>query len=464
MKKMLFYFVTLLNLKSLALRMIIRIMSSVLLFVALDSFALAKNRELYQKFEYIFEKVEDLYVEDVDKDKLLRAAISGMINALDPHSEYYSPTEMKSLMEQAKGEFGGIGIEMIRDDGLIKVISAIDDTPAYNAGIKPDDYIVVVNDEYVREIGFIKAADNIRGKPGTEVKIKVFREGEVKLLEFNIKRDSIKQKVVKLSMHDNIAYIRVTYFNQNVIDELKAAMKALGDVKSITGMILDLRNNPGGDFYQGLALAEYFLESEKIVTVKERNNSKQKDYFANKFSAKAPNVPMVVLVNGASVSAAEIVAAALKDNKRAILLGTRTFGKASVQPLLEFNDGWGLKITNALYYTPNGTSIQAKGIDPDIDAQPAKVEKYDTAKMSLFNEESYKNHVKNPQASDKSDKGDKKDLKDVKDAKDKNIDDVKKTDTKVSGSRVFDAKYVYENDYQYARAYDLLKGLAVLGK
>lgn len=308
---------------------------------------------------------------------MIDEAINGMLNSLDPHSSYYTDEDLEDIFTFTKGEFGGIGVEIMYDSGAIKIISPIDDLPAFKAGLKGGDYIVGVNDELVSTLGPNKAIKEMRGTPGTKVKLLIIKEEEAKPQELELTREIVKIKPIKAHLEkNNIAYIRITTFNESTISELKSAVKKLKTESKddLKGIILDLRNNAGGILDQAIAVSDYFIDSGVIVTTKGRTTSSNSETKANEFSLKAPKIPMIVLINGNSASASEIVAGALQDHKRAIILGTKSFGKGSVQALTQINSRAAVKLTISKYYTPSGRSIQAEGIEPDILIESAKVE------------------------------------------------------------------------------------------
>lgn len=433
-------------------RLIQKIVSTIFLIALMATNSIAKSTEVndknnskyYQKFHTVFERLSSEYVNEADKEKMLDSALSGMLTSLDPHSSYYDEKEFEDVMNYTKGEFGGIGVEMIFDNGAIKVISPIDDLPADKAGIKAGDYIVGVNDESINQLGFNKAIKELRGDPGTKVKVTVMRDGENKPLDFELTRDIVKITSVKHKIDGEIAYVRIVTFNEHTISEFKKSMKAIikDNKANLKGIILDLRNNPGGIVESAVDVAEYFIESGVILTSRGRTASSQRTYSASKFATKAPEIPIVVLINAGSASGSEILAGALQDYKRAIILGTDSFGKGSVQILMGLGDKTGLKYTIARYYTPNGRSIQAEGIKPDIYVEQANIEYPEKVSEKRFSESSLKNHLKKEDDDKKSSK------------KSDNSD-------KANKRKVTESSDMYKKDYQYARAYDLIMGLHI---
>lgn len=421
------------------------------------------NSAYYKQFQEVFERVNKDYVQEPNKQKMTDAAIEGMLNSLDPHSSYFTDADLEDFLNQTKGVFGGIGVEIMYDKGDIKVISPIDDLPAYKAGIKTGDYIVKVNEDFVSSLGFNKSVKEIRGAPGTKVKLLVIKENEMKPQEIELTREIVTIKPVKAHLEkNNIAYIRIATFNEHTIAELKKAMKTLqaeskGGVK---GIILDLRFNPGGLLEQSIAVSEYFIDTGTIVSTKGRTKNSNVIFNSNKFTEKAPKVPMVVLINAGSASASEIVAGALKDHKRAIILGTKSFGKGSVQSFTQISPRAAVKLTTAKYYTPSDRSIQAEGIEPDIVVERAKVE-YPNAQEAekRFSEASLKNYLKN----DNKKLDDTKSIKEVQ--KLNNINDNPNTNKDMelkSKNSIAPGEDLYKHDYQFARAYDLIMGLLLI--
>lgn len=312
------------------------------------------------------EKVRQEYVEKPDEKKMLEGALNGMLMALDPYSGYLNPESYKIFTESTKGEFGGLGMEVLFGDGMLKVIAPMDDMPAQKAGIKPGDIITHVDDVPLASLTPEESLKRLHGKPGTPVTLKINR-GITTPLTFKMTRQLITLNPVKYRAEGNIGYIRISYFNDQTAQKLKDALEALQKnlPKNLQGLVLDLRNNPGGTLEQAVAVSNSFLESGIIVHVKGRNSANNKIYKA-KGQDLLKGIPMAILVNQGSASASEIVAAALRDNHRAVLVGEKTFGKGSVQALYALDGHGGIKITIARFYTPKGEEIQARGIQPDI--------------------------------------------------------------------------------------------------
>jgi carboxyl-terminal processing protease len=322
-------------------------------------------------FGDVFERVRADYVEKPDDSKLIEQAINGMLNGLDPHSSYMDPKSFRDMQVQTRGEFGGLGIEVTMEDGLVKVVAPIDDTPAAKAGIQANDIITHLDDEQVQGLTLNQAVEKMRGAVNTKIRLKIMRKGQDKPIEVTIVRDRIIVRAVRMRIEGgDIGFIRITQFNEQTSEGLK---KSISDIiaqvpsDKLRGYILDLRNNPGGLLDQAISVSDSFLERGEIVSTRGRNAEETQRY-----SARAGDLtkgkPIIVLVNGGSASASEIVAGALQDHKRATVLGTRSFGKGSVQTIIPLgNNNGALRLTTARYYTPSGKSIQAKGIVPDIE-------------------------------------------------------------------------------------------------
>jgi carboxyl-terminal processing protease len=321
-------------------------------------------------FGDIFERVRSHYVEKPDDSKLVEGAVNGMLNGLDPHSSYLDPKNFRDMQIQTRGEFGGLGIEVTMEDGLVKVVAPIDDTPAAKAGVRAGDIITHLDDDPVQGLTLNQAVDKMRGPVNTKINLKVMRKGLDKPLDIAITRDIIRVRSVRWKVEDDVGYVRITQFNDQTTEGLKKAIKEITEQvpsDKLKGFVLDLRNNPGGLLDQAISVSDAFLERGEIVSTRGRDPEE-----TQRFSAHAGDLvrgkPVIVLINGGSASASEIVAGALQDHKRATLLGTRSFGKGSVQTIIPLGPGNGaLRLTTARYYTPAGRSIQAKGIVPDIE-------------------------------------------------------------------------------------------------
>ena len=341
--------------------------------------ASSNSTETYKQlnlFGEVFERVRAEYVDDVSDDSLVESAINGMLTSLDPHSNYLNPKNFNDMKVQTRGEFGGLGIEVSMENGLVKVVSPIDDTPAARAGLKPGDLITHLDGDPVQGMTLPEAVEKMRGPINSEIKLTIRREGrepfDVKLTRATIKIQSVRSHLEG----DNIAYIRITTFNEQTDVGLNNAMKNLKQQAGgkLLGVVLDLRNDPGGLLDQAVAVADAFLEKGEIVSTRGRRSEDAQRYNARPGDIAA-GLPVAVLINGGSASASEIVAGALQDHHRAILLGTRSFGKGSVQTIIPLPGHGAMRLTTARYYTPSGRSIQAKGIDPDIVVEAAKIEK-----------------------------------------------------------------------------------------
>ena len=353
-------------------------------------------------FTEVFSRIKSDYVEPVDDKKLLQDAVQGMLAGLDPHSSYLDPEGFKDLRVGTEGEFGGLGIEVTMEDGFVKVVSPIEDTPAAKAGIKTGDLIIRLDEKAVKGLSLNDAVKMMRGKPGSDITLTVVREGNPKPLKFTLTRSVIKIQSVKIRMLENgFGYVRITQFQANTGDGLKDGLAKLklqnkGELK---GLVLDLRNNPGGVLNAAIAVSDAFLTKGLIVYTEGRIADSQ--LRANATPADLlSGAPLVVLVNGGSASASEIVAGALQDQKRAIIMGTKTFGKGSVQTIIPMSNGAALKITTARYFTPSGRSIQATGIVPDVITEEAKVTKRDKDGIDSLKEADLAGHLEHKDAVD----------------------------------------------------------------
>ncbi len=384
-----------------------------------DDNNLYKNLELFTKVLSIVKKD---YVEDKTYKDLIYGAINGMLSSLDPHSSFLPPDSFKEMQVETKGEFGGLGIVITIKDGILTVVSPIEDTPAYKAGIKAGDKILKINGESTRNLTLMEAVKKLRGKPGTKVTISIFREGFKKLKNITITRAIIKIKSVKKKMFENnIAYIRITQFQERTTSDLKKALKDLQkEYGEIKGLVLDLRNNPGGLLSQAVGVSDVFLKKGLIVYTKGRVENSSYKFFAHDDGDEG-NYPIVIIVNSGTASASEIVSGALQDHKRAIIIGTQTFGKGSVQTIIPMQDGSAIRLTTAKYYTPSGRSIQAEGIKPDIIVPQRKITKEKNEDEFIVREKNLKGHFENDEAVNKNEK--KTTKKNKKIEKFENVDD-----------------------------------------
>jgi carboxyl-terminal processing protease len=359
----------------------------------------AGTGDVYKQIEILTEvlrQIEKNYVEPQDPQKLIYGAIKGMVQSLDPHSSFMTKEEHQELLIETKGTFSGVGIEITVRDNILTVVSPIEGTPAYKAGIQAGDKIIKIDDKPTNDMGLTDAVKLIRGKKGTKVKLTIMRESKDKPLDFLVTRDMIPIRSVRsYLLKPSIGYVRVSTFQSKTGDDLAEALEKVESEGPLEGLILDLRNNPGGLLSQAIEVADQFLDSGLIVSTKGRIASQDMEVSAHK-TDKERKYPIIVLVNGGSASAAEIVAGALQDNKRALILGTRTFGKGSVQTILSLSDGSGLRLTTARYYTPSGKSIQLSGITPDIELPfVPTAENEQTEKPRYIREEDLDRHMLN---------------------------------------------------------------------
>ena len=350
--------------------------ASLLIFLILivNSSHAENNKDLYEKldsFGDVFDLIQKNYVEDVEDEKVIEFAINGMLQALDPHSGYMNTDQYIEMQEETEGEFGGLGIEVSMENGFIKIITPIDDTPAAKAGVMPGDYITHINGESIQGQSLQESVEKLRGLVGTSVEISIARAGEDEVLIKSIKRAIITVQAVKFRREDNVGYIRLISFSEQAGKGIKKAIKDLqkeiGE-KNISGFILDLRNNPGGLLGQSIDVTNHFLSSGEIVSTKGRDKRNIARFDASKGDL-TNGKPLVILINEGSASASEIVAGALQDHKRAIILGAQSYGKGSVQTIFPLNDKSAIRMTTALYYTPSGDSIHKVGVTPDIEVK-----------------------------------------------------------------------------------------------
>lgn len=395
------------------------------------------NSETYRQlnlFGDIFERVRAGYVEEISDESLIEAAVNGMLTSLDPHSSYLSPKNFRDMQTQTRGEFGGLGIEVTMENGYVKVVSPIDDTPAFRAGLKSGDLITHLDTEPVQGLTLSEAVEKMRGKVGSDLKLTIRREGR-EPFDVTVTRDIIKIRSVRSRMEGNdIAYVRITSFSEQTTAGMERAINRLKEEAAgkLKGVVLDLRNNPGGLLDQSVKISDAFLNQGEIVSTRSRRADE-----GQRFNAKPGDIteglPIVILVNGGSASASEIVAGALQDHRRAIILGTRTFGKGSVQTIIPLSGHGAIRLTTARYYTPSGRSIQAKGIDPDIVVEQAKLEKI--TQPERRREENLRGRLDNPGGGNGGGPGGVAEKKEAKGP----------------------------DDYQLSRALDLLRGIALYG-
>jgi len=349
-------------------------MKKLLIFITASLFfceiSYSENSDIYKKidlFGEVLEKINKEYVDEVDQSKSMDAAINGLLQSLDPYSAYMTPESFEGMQTETSGKFGGLGIEVGMEAGVVKVISPIDNTPASKAGLKAGDYIVKINNVQVQGKSLMEAVDLMRGPVGSSIEITVRRRGVKKALIFNITREIIQVQSVKSELiENNIGYIRLTSFNDNSSDQIKEKIKKLNKNKNLKGYILDLRNNPGGLLSQAIKISDFFLENGEIVSTKSRKVSENRKWFAKKGDLTNGKT-LIVLINYGSASASEIVAGALKDHKRAIILGENSYGKGSVQSIIPLKNRGAIRLTIAKYYLPSGKSISEVGVTPDIE-------------------------------------------------------------------------------------------------
>ena len=357
----------------------------------------AGTGESYRSLELLTEvlrQIEKNYVEPQDDQKLVQGAIKGMVQSLDPHSSFLSKDEHQDLLSETKGSFSGIGIEITVRDNVLTVVSPIEGSPANKAGIQAGDKIIKIDGKVAADMTLPEAVKSIRGEKGTKVTLTVMREGAEKPLEFTVIRDVIPIRSVRSTvLSPKIAYVRISNFQSKTTNDLSAELEKLENGRKLEGLVMDLRNNPGGLLSQAIDVSDLFLDSGVIVSTKGRESSQDMKASAHKKKTDR-TYPIIVLVNGGSASAAEIVAGALQDNKRALILGTKTFGKGSVQTIIPLSDGSGLRLTTAMYYTPSGRSIQANGIVPDVEVKfVPPVEDEGKEKARMLREKDLKGHL-----------------------------------------------------------------------
>jgi carboxyl-terminal processing protease len=465
-------------------------LSTAAAFLALHGAASAADKpanspetyRLLSLFGDVFERVRNDYVEPVSDEQLIESALNGMLTSLDPHSNYMNPKNFKDMQISIQGEFGGLGLEVTMENGFVKVISPIDDTPAARAGIRTNDYITHLDGESVQGLSLNDAVEKMRGAANTDIKVTVRREGQAPF-ELTLTRAVVKVQTVRSKLVDNVGYIRISQFVASTDAGLRKSIDSLKKEAGgkMQGIVLDLRNDPGGLLDQAIAVSSDFLDKGEVVSTRSRRTEETQRYEARGHDL-TEGLPMVVLINDGSASASEIVAGALQDHRRAILLGTKSFGKGSVQTIIPFGrDGamGAIRLTTARYYTPSGRSIQALGIEPDIKVSPAKVESLDGPQPPVRSEASLKGALKNDTLKDGKAKGakdaPKEAPKDNKDAAPRpeesraapaaNTNEAKSTDKDADAPIDFAALFANPaRDYQLARAIDLLHGLSLYSK
>ena len=407
----------------------------ILYLIILPTLSIAnEEKEIYKQlnlFGEAFEKIKNNYVEEVDVKELIEAAIEGMLSSLDPHSTYLNSDELNELKIQTKGEFGGLGIEVTIEEGFVKVIAPIDDTPASKAGIVSGDLITHIDGDSILGMSLSDAVSLMRGKVGSKIKLTI-RRNRTETINIEIIRDIIELKSVKFRLENGVGYIRLSSFNQKVDEEIKDAIKKIEKQASskILGYVLDLRNNPGGLLDQAVNVTDIFLPQGEIVSTRGRKKNDGSRFNAAK-KDMISGLPLVVLINQGSASASEIVAGALQDHKRAIIMGTKSFGKGSVQTILPSGDNVAIKLTTARYYTPSGKSIQQTGIDPDILVEQSEIKSIENNSQSR-KESDLRKAIKNEQINDSDNEDEEKENNNVK-----------------------------SDDYQLSRALDLIYALSI---
>ena len=407
----------------------------ILYLIILPTLSIAnEEKEIYKQlnlFGEAFEKIKNNYVEEVDVKELIEAAIEGMLSSLDPHSTYLNPDELNELKIQTKGEFGGLGIEVTIEEGFVKVIAPIDDTPASKAGIVSGDLITHIDGDSILGMSLSDAVSLMRGKVGSKIKLTI-RRNRTETINIQIIRDIIELKSVKFRLENGVGYIRLSSFNQKVDEEIMDAIKKIEKQASskILGYVLDLRNNPGGLLDQAVNVTDIFLPQGEIVSTRGRKKNDGSRFNAAK-KDMISGLPLVVLINQGSASASEIVAGALQDHKRAIIMGTKSFGKGSVQTILPSGDNVAIKLTTARYYTPSGKSIQQTGIDPDILVEQSEIKSIEDNSQAR-KESDLRKAIKNEQINDSDNEDEKKENNNVK-----------------------------SDDYQLSRALDLIYALSI---
>nr|WP_245562930.1 S41 family peptidase [Thalassospira lucentensis] len=405
--------------------------------LAQSSSSSAETYRLLNLFGDVFEQVKTKYVEKVDDKQLIEAAINGMLTSLDPHSSYLNMDNFEEMQVDTRGEFGGLGIEVTMEEGFVKVISPIYDTPAEKAGLQPGDFITHIDGTAIRGKTLNDAVEMMRGKVNTDIILTIIRKGEQAPFDVTLTRAVIKIQSVRAEVKEDIGYIRITKFNEQTFSGLQ---RAIGDMRDqigpeIKGLVIDMRNNPGGLLDQAISVSDAFLDKGEIVSTRPRDTENTERYNA-RTGDLAEGLPMVVLINDGSASASEIVAGALQDHRRAVIMGTRSFGKGSVQTILPMPGNVALRLTTARYYTPSGKSIQEVGIVPDIIVPQARVE-------------SLESDVRRSEAS----------LSGALRNEDEGTSDAEKD----ANSRRDDAEQLAIDDYQLSRALDMIRGISLFG-
>lgn len=430
---------------------------------SIKSFAEERYVEL-QNFSKVLNLIQQSYVDNVDTKKLVYGAIKGMLRELDPHTTFMTPDMFKDFESETQGEFGGLGIEITIQNGILIIISPIEDAPAWHAGVKAGDKVIQIDSHSTKGITLAEASQYLRGKKGSKVVLKIVRDGLEDPIDIPIVRGNVKVKSVKYTdIEDGYAYVRLTNFIENTAQDLQAVLdKHLSKHKKIEGLLIDLRRNPGGLLDQAVKVSDLFIKEGVIVSTIGRDRSKKEVVNASK-KAKFSDVPVVVLLNEFSASASEIVAGAFQDNKRALIVGTRSFGKGSVQSVIRLNDGSGMKMTIARYYTPSGISIQAEGIKPDIEIEDVDSENFSKLinKSKGQREKDIIGHLRGDREGDTDE-----DSQSSKEAKKKSIGDESgtmawwKSVTSKDEKQLNDKEKLFRKDYQAYQAFGYLKAIS----
>ena len=431
-------------------------LAGLLILLAQPSVAAETNKSdtyrLLELFGDIFERVRAGYVEEVSDERLIESAIQGMLTDLDPHSTFLNRKNFRDMQVQTKGEFGGLGIEVTMEGGYVKVVSPIDDTPAYRAGIKAGDLITHLDGEHVQGLTLSKAVEKMRGPINSDIKLTIRREG-TEPFDVTITRDKIQIRSVRHRIEDDAGYLRITNFSERTEDGVRRAIEKIKDKlgDKLVGYIIDLRNNPGGLLDQAVSVSDAFLEQGEIVSTRGRNKDNAQRYHATPGDL-TDGMPLVVLINSGSASASEIVAGALQDHRRAVVLGTKSFGKGSVQTIIPLGRSGAIKLTTQRYYTPSGRSIQATGIEPDIDVVQARIEPITRTGQRRRHEADLRGALRNE--TDKKKKDDKDDASKPKKTP-------KPDANKDPAAANQPSRPTPRQDFQLARALDLLRGIAL---
>ena len=407
------------------------------------------RKQVYEQlnlFGEVFDRVRSTHVESVKSQDLIRAAINGMLSSLDPHSGYLPPESFQDMQVDTKGAFGGLGIEVTQEDGFVKVVSPMDGTPAFDAGVEAGDFITQVDSEPTLGLTLAEAVEKMRGPVGSEITLTIVREGQTDPLEIVIIRDVIKLTAAKVRSEDNVIIVRVTTFNEqttpNIEDGIKKQLSKLDGMKNVNGFVLDLRNNPGGLLSEAISVTDMFLERGEIVSTRGRNADDGERYNASS-GDMAEGKPIVLIINGGSASASEIVAGALQDHNRAIVLGTKSFGKGSVQSILPIGKEGAIRLTTARYYTPSGRSIQSLGVAPDIIVeQRAKLDDSDDDQSLQGRKRLTESDLRGALSND-------------------SLSDEEKKQLELDREKQEKSATMRQEDYQIAYALDIIKGLSI---